>query len=95
LSLRNRTLNVTGKGVGKVSENDVAVLSKKLDAVQLELSNLGKEVAALTSTVELLVEGKINIGADKVAIKSLDVVKAIALAVIGAISGYFAGRGGQ
>lgn len=91
-----------------MSENDVLILSTKLDKMQEkmqeDLSDIREQVAVLESKVDLLINGKINIGKPdkklersekekddanaKVAITAINSIKAITLAIVSILSGF-------
>ncbi len=84
-----------------MSDNEVRELSEKLSEIQRGLNKLGNQVSGIQTTVDLLVEGKINTNtsakpkeADNSISKIAMAAMEIARMAIAALTGYIAGRGG-
>lgn len=75
-----------------MSENDVIELKKELREARSEISDLKSQISGLESKVDLLISGKIKTD-DKPLMTAMDIIKAALLALIGAISGFIAGKG--
>jgi hypothetical protein len=78
-----------------VSENEVRELNYKLDEMRGDITELSKQVAGLTATVNLLVRGKIKTedntkesGMTKITMAALEIVRLIAAGLVG----FFAGK---
>lgn len=84
-----------------MGDNDVREIKEQLGGMQKELTNLNREVSSLTSTVNLLVEGKIKMSEsdcknnnDSTMAKVTMAAMEITRLAVAALTGYFAGRGG-
>ncbi len=84
-----------------MGDSEVVRLEKHIEVLADKVSNLTNSVSSLETKVDLLIEGKIktngsssNTNSTKITLAALEIGKMGLTALIAAISGYFAGKGG-
>jgi hypothetical protein len=88
------------KGCVLMSENDVKEIKQELSEMRKEINHLSNQVAGLSRTVELLVEGKIRTNGNgeskawsKVTLTSLEIIRLIVAGIVSAVTAIFATKG--